>query len=244
MPWVHHLEVYLADYDHTVLRRVATGGEVASPDEWPVLDSPPGEVFRTQQPRWEVEGPDPVLWVALTNRWRRLGVVRLRLGALEGAGPRDARADEAGVVASALAQVLDTADAYTDAFRLCRRRRGLSVSAEMQWDLLPPLTLATPSVAVAGLMEPAYEVGGDCFDYSSNGTRLDLAIFDPVGHSIASSMVAALTMGTYRHRAAAACRSRASGPGSTRPSPPTSATAASSPARWPTSTPSGGCCGW
>ena len=111
VPWVHHVELYLADYDHTVLRRVATGGEVASPDELPVLGSPAGEVFRTQQPRWEVEGPDPVLWVALTNRWRRLGVVRLRLGALEGAGPRDARTDQAGLVAAALAQELDSADA-------------------------------------------------------------------------------------------------------------------------------------
>jgi hypothetical protein len=40
----------------------------------------------------------------------------------------------------------------------------MSVAASMQWDLLPPLVMRTRSVVVAGLIEPAYEVGGDCFD--------------------------------------------------------------------------------
>ncbi len=69
----------------------------------------------------------------------------------------------------------------------------------MQWDLLPPLVLKTERMTVAGLLEPAYDVGGDCFDYALNDTVFDIAIFDPVGHGITSALIAALVVGSYRH---------------------------------------------
>jgi serine phosphatase RsbU (regulator of sigma subunit) len=69
----------------------------------------------------------------------------------------------------------------------------------MQWDLLPPLVLKTDRMVVAGLLEPAYEVGGDCFDYALNDTVFDLAVFDPVGHGVTSALIAALCVGSYRH---------------------------------------------
>lgn len=87
----------------------------------------------------------------------------------------------------------------TDLYNLHRRRRSLSVGASMQWDLLPPLVLKTERLSVAGLVEPAYDVGGDCFDYSLNGQVLELGIFDPLGHGISSALIAALCVGSYRH---------------------------------------------
>ena len=69
----------------------------------------------------------------------------------------------------------------------------------MQWDLLPPLVVRTDSVSVAGLVEPAYDVGGDCFDYAANGPTFDLAIMDAMGHGLGSATVASLAMGSYRH---------------------------------------------
>ena len=60
----------------------------------------------------------------------------------------------------------------TDLYNLDRRRRRMSVAASMQWDLLPPLVLKAENVAVAGLVEPAYDVGGDCFDCAVNGEFL------------------------------------------------------------------------
>jgi serine phosphatase RsbU (regulator of sigma subunit) len=50
------------------------------------------------------------------------------------------------------------------------------------------------------LIEPAYDVGGDCFDYAINGSTADIAIFDPVGHSLKSALLAWLVVGAYRHR--------------------------------------------
>jgi serine phosphatase RsbU (regulator of sigma subunit) len=87
----------------------------------------------------------------------------------------------------------------TDLYNLHRRRRALTLPASMQWDLLPPLVLKTDRVIVAGLLEPAYEVGGDCFDYAFNDTEFDLAVFDPVGHGVDSALIAALCVGSYRH---------------------------------------------
>jgi serine phosphatase RsbU (regulator of sigma subunit) len=48
-------------------------------------------------------------------------------------------------------------------------------------------------------LEPAYEVGGDCFDYAYNEGLLDIAMFDMVGHGLRSAVLAALVVGAYRH---------------------------------------------
>jgi serine phosphatase RsbU (regulator of sigma subunit) len=88
---------------------------------------------------------------------------------------------------------------FTDLYSLHRRRRSLSLAASMQWDLLPPLVLKTRRLTVAGLLEPAYDVGGDCFDYALNHTVFDLAIFDAMGHGMQAALVASLAVGSYRH---------------------------------------------
>ena len=75
----------------------------------------------------------------------------------------------------------------------------MSLAASMQWDLLPPLVIKTEAVAVAGIVEPAYDVGGDCFDYAANGPTFDLAIMDAMGHGLGSATVSGLAMGAYRN---------------------------------------------
>ena len=41
-----------------------------------------------------------------------------------------------------------------------------TISAERLPGLLPPLTFESPQVAIAGLLEPAYDVAGDSIDYA------------------------------------------------------------------------------
>jgi hypothetical protein len=48
-------------------------------------------------------------------------------------------------------------------------------------------------------LEPAYDVGGDCFDYALNHTVFDLAVFDAMGHGLQAALVASLAVGSYRH---------------------------------------------
>ena len=52
---------------------------------------------------------------------------------------------------------------------------------------------------VTGLLEPAYEVAGDAFDYALNDDRLHVAVFDGMGHGIASTLLSTLAVGAYRH---------------------------------------------
>jgi serine phosphatase RsbU (regulator of sigma subunit) len=75
----------------------------------------------------------------------------------------------------------------------------MSLSAEIQWALLPPMTMTTPQVALAGILEPAYDVAGDSFDYAINGNVLHLAVIDAMGHGLNAAMLATLGIGAYRH---------------------------------------------
>jgi serine phosphatase RsbU (regulator of sigma subunit) len=54
-------------------------------------------------------------------------------------------------------------------------------------------------VAVSGLLEPAYEIAGDAFDYAVNGDRVELAILDAMGHGLEASRIATLAVVSYRH---------------------------------------------
>jgi hypothetical protein len=87
---------------------------------------------------------------------------------------------------------------YTDEFVNTRRSKEMSLGAQLQWQLLPPLTMRTARVALAGILEPAYEVGGDSFDYALNGQLLHLAIFDAMGHGLDASVMATVIIAAYR----------------------------------------------
>ena len=65
--------------------------------------------------------------------------------------------------------------------------------------LLPPLAMTTPQVGVAGILEPAYDVAGDSFDYAINDTITDVAVIDAMGHGLNAALLASLAIGAYRH---------------------------------------------
>ena len=102
-------------------------------------------------------------------------------------------------LAGLLADVLVTKGLYTDRFFQARRRQPMSLSAEMQWSMLPPLSMATPRVAVAGILEPAYDVAGDSFDYALNDDILHVAIIDAMGHGLDAAVMASVAVAAYRH---------------------------------------------
>jgi hypothetical protein len=106
------------------------------------------------------------------------------------------RCEELGMLVGA---TISAAARYTDLFNVVRRRRSMTLPASIQWDLLPPLHLRTPEASSSGLLEPAYDVGGDCFDHSINGSFVDVAIMDAMGHGMTSSITSSLAVGSYRH---------------------------------------------
>ena len=104
--------------------------------------------------------------------------------------------EELGVLAGAAIAI---AARYTDLFNLIRRRKAMSLPASIQWDLLPPLQLRSRDALSSGVLEPAYDVGGDLFDHAVNGFAVDVAIMDAVGHGLDSSLISSLAAGSYRH---------------------------------------------
>jgi serine phosphatase RsbU (regulator of sigma subunit) len=139
--------------------------------------------------------PDGVrVWVPITEGSDRTGVLALTMP-----DAKEATLAACEELALLTGYLIASHARSTDHYNLYRRRRALSLAASMQWDLLPPLVLTTARVTVAGLLEPAYEVGGDCFDYALNDNELAIAIFDAMGHGVGSSLIAALAVGSYRH---------------------------------------------
>ena len=187
--------VYLVDFAQSTLEPLPGRTKHADlPTSEEVATTMAGRAFVDQRPAI-AERPDGVrVWVPIVEGSDRTGVLAMTLPA---ATEEDiAACEELGLFAGYL---IATHARSTDLYNLHRRRRALSLPASMQWDLLPPLVLKTDRVVVAGLLEPAYEVGGDCFDYALNDTVFDLGVFDPVGHGVNSALIAALCIGSYRH---------------------------------------------
>lgn len=59
--------------------------------------------------------------------------------------------------------------------------------------------MTTPQVALAGILEPAYDVAGDSFDYAINDNMLHLAVIDAMGHGLNAALLATLAVSAYRH---------------------------------------------
>jgi serine phosphatase RsbU (regulator of sigma subunit) len=97
------------------------------------------------------------------------------------------------------ADLIVTKNAYTDAFAAIRAARPLSLAAQLQRATLPPLGMTTPAVDVAGILEPAYEVGGDAFDYALNGHVLHVGVFDAMGHGLEAATLSTVVLAAYRH---------------------------------------------
>ena len=112
------------------------------------------------------------------------------------------RRDRPGLVEAicdALQLVLVSKRRYTDLVLRARRARPLSTAAEMQWDLLPPLSGHASGVSIAGIVEPAYATGGDSFDYALNGDLLELVVVDAVGHGMPAVLKSMAAITTYRN---------------------------------------------
>src|SRR6202012_2868501 len=91
------------------------------------------------------------LYLPLAVYGERTGVLAVRLPARADA----ALADELDEVADTLGRPLRLADPATDVYREVRRRKRLTIAAELQWELLPGRTCAGGEFSLAGQLEPA-----------------------------------------------------------------------------------------
>ena len=186
-------QILLQDYGQQrlvpLLAEGLTGGEPLSID-----GSEAGRCFLTSLPV-ELALADGVrVHVPLLDGGDQAGVLAVTLDAVDDDDRRLLRR-----IAGLVADLLQTKNGHTDLFFRTRRGEPMSVAAEIQWSLLPPLTMTMPRVAVAGVLEPAYDVAGDSFDYALNGDTLHLAMIDAMGHGLDAATMATVAIGAYRH---------------------------------------------
>jgi serine phosphatase RsbU (regulator of sigma subunit) len=187
--------LYLADYEQATLLPLS-GTAVPERQELLIEGTMAGRAFRRGQVvRSAAAGSSCRLWMPLLDGVERLGVVELALPH----APTGDQLDELRAFTSLVAELIVVNDAYSDVFSRLRRRKTLSLAAEMQWELLPPMSFGTDRVVVSGGLEPAYDVGGDSFDYAINGRVMDLLVSDSVGHGLPAAVLASVVISAYRH---------------------------------------------
>ena len=186
--------VLLADYEERTLEPVP--GAVSSPTlgAQRVDGSEAGRAYREQRLVEIARDGDVTVYLPITQRAERIGVLEVRLPAT---GVEVQR--QLGEIASVLAYMIAAARRYTDQFERIRRRRDLKLAAELQWELLPVLAYGCAEYDIAGSLEPAYEIGGDTFDYAVGPADLTMSVSDAMGHGLRSALLASLAVTTMRN---------------------------------------------
>jgi serine phosphatase RsbU (regulator of sigma subunit) len=188
--------IYLIDYEQRTL--VPLSGR--QPSSAPLLDvdtTLAGRVYRTQRMH-EAEAEDGVdgirLWIPIVDGSDRLGVMGVDLDEVD--ADQERRFHH---LASLLGELIVSRGQYGDHINNTRRLKQMDLAAELRWAMLPPLSFRGPRVEIAGVLEPAYEVAGDCFDYAVNGDEAIITIVDAMGHGLEASRIANLAVGSARH---------------------------------------------
>jgi len=186
--------VWLVDHSQRNLVHLTRSRRPRKPT--PIDGSAAGRAYilGVEQERQRPRG-DHHLWLPLVDGVDRIGVLELEHPNLTPSLRRAFRR-----LASVTAAEFVTRGQYTDDFTVLRRQKPMSLAAELQWQTLPPASFTVPEVSVAGMLEPAYEAAGDTFDYAYSEDVLDFAVFDSVGHDLASAVISNLAVGTYRNR--------------------------------------------
>ncbi|MGZ5401892.1 MAG: PP2C family protein-serine/threonine phosphatase [Aeromicrobium sp.] len=187
------VEILLQDYDQVTL--VPLPGErlvIGAPQ--PIDGSVAGHAFQTDEAVELPRGDGIRLFMPMLDGSDRVGVLVFTLDSIDDHDRRLARR-----LSGLAADILVTKSMYTDQFVQARRQQAMTLSAELQWQLLPPLMMSTPQVAVAGALEPAYRVAGDSFDYALNDNILHAVMVDAMGHGLDAALMATLAIMAYRH---------------------------------------------
>ncbi|MFG2085326.1 MULTISPECIES: PP2C family protein-serine/threonine phosphatase [unclassified Spirillospora] len=199
---LHDVVIYVADLQQTVLRLLTGGGDGAGRDpgpevaEYKIEGTLAGRAFKTVAPVTGHAFDDGTIqrWVPILNGAERIGVIRVTIRR------DDERAeDDAEYLAGLVALIIVSKGPYSDSFARLVRTRPMAVSAEMQWRLMPPMTFANDQVVVGATLEPAYQLGGDAFDYALAAGTAFLAVFDAMGHDTAAGLTSNLAVAACRN---------------------------------------------
>ncbi len=147
--------------------------------------------MRTGEP---IEADQWPVSVALEHHGNHLGRLLVK--------PADGAHDDIGSVVQALVPLvalnITSAFDFDDRPWTTIRTREMSLAAEIQATLVPPHSCRGRGFAVSAAVEPAYETGGDIFEYTFYEDRLFLAVLDAMGHGLGASILASLATAALR----------------------------------------------
>jgi Stage II sporulation protein E (SpoIIE) len=188
------LVIYLVDYAQTMLVPIPCS-DAADRHILTLEGTLAGRAFRTSTPLESDDVDGHRIWMPVVDGVSRVGVLEVlfRQGP-----PTDPEREALHRYAGLVGHLVVIKGEYGDVFEFVRRRAPMSVAAELQWSLLPPLTFGTEGIVISGLLEPAYEVGGDSFDYAVNGDLAHFALFDMMGHGLEAASLSSVVIGAYR----------------------------------------------
>jgi serine phosphatase RsbU (regulator of sigma subunit) len=184
---------WVADYSGYSLERLDHARTRASID---IATSLAGQALRTQAVAVEGEGGDVRAFVPVTVRGEAVGVLEVGLRD----APTDSEVRHLRDLGHAFGYLVAGTRRHTDLFEWGQRSRDLNVAAEIQRRLLPAFTCESWPVTLAGWVEPAFEAGGDTFDYTVDEASTTITLTDAMGHGISASLVATLTLGVLRNQ--------------------------------------------
>ena len=198
MVGLQNVAIFIADMQEEVLRELTGVGVDAhggAAEQQAVEGTLAGRAFQFgRSVPHPLPSPDEHRWwVPLLNGTERLGVLRVDAG-----DGRNARRS-AELLASMVALVMVGRSHSSDAYPRLRRTETMSVAAELQWHLMPPRTYADDDVVIGAVMEPAYRVGGDAFDFAVTDEMANLAVFDSMGHDASAGVAANLAVAACRN---------------------------------------------
>lgn len=195
--------VYLADLQQQVLVPFLPPYGPAATKHSSVLGidaTLPGWVFQHIEPASQDEGDGRLrVWTPMLDGTERLGVLAVTVPSAEAVDARHPVGQRLRLFATLTAELIVSKTLYGDTLVQLRRTAPMGLAAEIQWNLLPPLTFASTEVSVAAALEPAYEVAGDSVDYAVDLDVARFAVFDGMGHDLRSSQLVGLAVAAYRN---------------------------------------------
>jgi Stage II sporulation protein E (SpoIIE) len=197
-PGVSEARVYLADLQQRQLTSLSAP-QTRGVDVLPIDSTMAGRAYQTLTVqsvplRGTDAGKPHQVWIPLEYGTERLGVLSLIV-----ADVSEAMLARYRTLASLVGMMVMAKASNSDAYAKVQRSREMALQAELVWAFLTPRTFATDRVQLAATLEPAYEAGGDAFDYSLLDDHLHVSIFDALGHDLSAGLLASVGM--------AACRS-------------------------------------
>jgi phosphoserine phosphatase RsbU/P len=190
------LVIYVVDYEQRMLRPLPNPLLEALPPPITVDGSLGGRAFTTIAIQSGGQSPNR-LWVPILDGTERLGVLEANLEPPHDGNDEVVR-DGCAAIAGLVGHLLQSKNGLGDMVQAVRRTRAMSVASELLWRLVPPTTFACNELVLAAALEPSYDVGGDGYDYSVDGSLAHIVLLDALGHGLPAGLTCAVALSALR----------------------------------------------